>query len=107
MVLKAMTSVSVLLSSLGGHTTEILRLTGALSLKYSPRCYVVANTDNMSETKIASFESSRKDSEKVINSWCAKLFSRNIDMYLQFLSFLHTDMIQVIVILHHVRQGPT
>ena len=29
----------------------------------------------------------------------------NINMYLQFLSFLHTDMAQVVGILLHVRQG--
>ena len=34
-------------------------------------------------------------------------FGRNINKYLQFLSFLHIDMTQVIEILPRVRQGPT
>ena len=43
----------------------------------------------------------------IINSFRAKFFSRNITMYLQFLSFLHTDMTPVVGILPHVTQGPT
>ncbi|XP_060949775.1 UDP-N-acetylglucosamine transferase subunit ALG14 homolog [Limanda limanda] len=42
----------------GGHTTEILRLMESLSAAYTPRHYVIANTDQMSEEKICSFESS-------------------------------------------------
>ena len=42
----------------------------------------------------------------VLNSLRAKFLSRNINMYLQFLSFLRTDMKQVVGILTHVRQGP-
>ena len=37
----------------------------------------------------------------------AKFFSRNINMYSQFLSFLHTDTTKVVDILPRVRQGPT
>ena len=37
----------------------------------------------------------------------AKLFIRNINIYQQFLSFLHTYMTQVVETLPHVRQGPT
>ena len=40
-----------------------------------------------------------------INSLHAELFRKNINMFLQFLSFLHTDMTQVVEILHHVRKG--
>uniref|UniRef100_A0A3Q2FQI7 UDP-N-acetylglucosamine transferase subunit ALG14 n=1 Tax=Cyprinodon variegatus TaxID=28743 RepID=A0A3Q2FQI7_CYPVA len=43
----------------GGHTTEILRLMDSLSSVYTPRHYVIADTDRMSEDKIVSFESSR------------------------------------------------
>ena len=39
-----------------------------------------------------------------INSWCAKFFIGNIEMYLQFISFLHTDKKQVVEILPCVRQ---
>lgn len=45
---------------LGGHTTEILRLVGSLSSAYSPRDYVIADSDEMSAKKIVSFEDARK-----------------------------------------------
>ncbi|XP_053105886.1 UDP-N-acetylglucosamine transferase subunit ALG14 homolog [Hemicordylus capensis] len=43
----------------GGHTTEILRLLSSLSQAYSPRHYVLADSDKMSEEKINSFEQKR------------------------------------------------
>ncbi|XP_029004319.1 UDP-N-acetylglucosamine transferase subunit ALG14 homolog [Betta splendens] len=43
----------------GGHTTEILRLMECLSSAYTPRHYVIADSDKMSEEKICTFESSR------------------------------------------------
>ncbi|XP_069795176.1 UDP-N-acetylglucosamine transferase subunit ALG14 isoform X2 [Narcine bancroftii] len=43
----------------GGHTTEILRLVGSLSASYTPRHYVIADTDRMSEDKICAFETAR------------------------------------------------
>ena len=36
-----------------------------------------------------------------------QIFRRNMNMFLKFQSFLHTDMTQVVEILLHVRQGPT
>eukprot|EP00741_Cyanophora_paradoxa_P006757 tig00001038_g6535.t1 len=37
----------------GGHTTEMITLLGALDLrKYAPRCYVLADTDNMSRERV-------------------------------------------------------
>ena len=42
-----------------------------------------------------------------INSLRGKFLSKNIDMYLQLISFLHIDMTQVVEILPHVRQDPT
>ncbi|XP_008591978.1 PREDICTED: UDP-N-acetylglucosamine transferase subunit ALG14 homolog, partial [Galeopterus variegatus] len=45
----------------GGHTTEILRLLGSLSNAYSPRHYIIADTDEMSAKKINSFELDRAD----------------------------------------------
>uniref|UniRef100_A0A8D0GM45 UDP-N-acetylglucosamine transferase subunit ALG14 n=1 Tax=Sphenodon punctatus TaxID=8508 RepID=A0A8D0GM45_SPHPU len=43
----------------GGHTTEILRLLSSLSQSYSPRHYIFADSDKMSEDKIRSFEQKR------------------------------------------------
>ncbi|XP_068262212.1 UDP-N-acetylglucosamine transferase subunit ALG14 isoform X2 [Nyctibius grandis] len=45
----------------GGHTTEILRLLSCLSESYSPRHYVFADSDKMSEAKIHSFEQKRAE----------------------------------------------
>uniref|UniRef100_A0A8C0UC22 UDP-N-acetylglucosamine transferase subunit ALG14 n=1 Tax=Cyanistes caeruleus TaxID=156563 RepID=A0A8C0UC22_CYACU len=45
----------------GGHTTEILRLLSCLSESYSPRHYVLADSDKMSEAKIRSFEQKRAE----------------------------------------------
>ncbi|XP_066857728.1 UDP-N-acetylglucosamine transferase subunit ALG14 isoform X2 [Anser cygnoides] len=50
----------------GGHTTEILRLLSCLSESYSPRHYIFADSDKMSEAKIRSFE--QKRAEKFSNS---------------------------------------
>ncbi|XP_028288890.1 UDP-N-acetylglucosamine transferase subunit ALG14 [Parambassis ranga] len=46
----------------GGHTTEILRLMECLSSAYTPRHYVIADTDRMSEEKICTFENSKQHS---------------------------------------------
>ncbi|XP_030352157.1 UDP-N-acetylglucosamine transferase subunit ALG14 homolog isoform X2 [Strigops habroptila] len=45
----------------GGHTSEILRLLSCLSESYSPRHYVFADSDTMSEAKIHSFEQKRAE----------------------------------------------
>ncbi|EPY76465.1 UDP-N-acetylglucosamine transferase subunit ALG14 isoform 2-like protein [Camelus ferus] len=45
----------------GGHTTEILRLLESLSDAYTPRHYVIADSDEMSARKINSFELNRAD----------------------------------------------
>ncbi|XP_053929746.1 LOW QUALITY PROTEIN: UDP-N-acetylglucosamine transferase subunit ALG14 homolog [Cuculus canorus] len=45
----------------GGHTTEILRLLSCLSESYSPKHYILADSDNMSEVKIRSFEQKRSE----------------------------------------------
>ena len=42
-----------------------------------------------------------------VNSLPGAFFSRNINKYQQFLSFLHIDMTQLVEILLHVRQRPT
>ncbi|KAI7792684.1 UDP-N-acetylglucosamine transferase subunit ALG14 homolog isoform X2 [Triplophysa rosa] len=56
---KGPVSVLVVAGS-GGHTTEIIRLMGALSPFYKPRHYVLADTDKMSEEKIRAFEAERE-----------------------------------------------
>ncbi|XP_035268022.1 UDP-N-acetylglucosamine transferase subunit ALG14 homolog isoform X2 [Anguilla anguilla] len=53
-------SISLLVvAGSGGHTTEVLRLVESLSLAYSPRHYVIADTDKMSEDKIRTLETSK------------------------------------------------
>ncbi|KAK1165277.1 hypothetical protein AOXY_G13769 [Acipenser oxyrinchus oxyrinchus] len=59
---KGAVSVLVVAGS-GGHTTEILRLMASLSRSYSPRHYVIADTDKMSEDKIRTLENSQKEKD--------------------------------------------
>ncbi|KAK6484207.1 UDP-N-acetylglucosamine transferase subunit ALG14-like protein [Huso huso] len=59
---KGAVSVLVVAGS-GGHTTEILRLMESLSRSYSPRHYVIADTDKMSEDKIRTLENSHKEKD--------------------------------------------
>ncbi|XP_023086783.2 UDP-N-acetylglucosamine transferase subunit ALG14 homolog isoform X2 [Piliocolobus tephrosceles] len=85
----------------GGHTTEILRLLGSLSNAYSPRHYVIADTDEMSANKINSFELDRADrdpsnmytkyyihriprSREVRQSWPSTVFTTLHSMWLSF-----------------------
>ena len=52
----ASTSLVAILGS-GGHTTEMLKLVGALtSSEYNPRTFVYANTDDMSPEKLKNLE---------------------------------------------------
>ncbi|XP_013371933.1 PREDICTED: UDP-N-acetylglucosamine transferase subunit ALG14 homolog isoform X3 [Chinchilla lanigera] len=85
----------------GGHTTEILRLLGSLSSAYSPRHYVIADTDKMSADKINSFELDRADrdpstmdsryyihriprSREVQQSWLSTVLTTLHSMWLSF-----------------------
>ncbi|XP_055002331.1 UDP-N-acetylglucosamine transferase subunit ALG14 homolog isoform X3 [Sorex araneus] len=54
----------------GGHTTEILRLLGSLSNAYSPRHYVIADTDKMSTQKIKEFEQNRANQDPSTRVLC-------------------------------------
>lgn len=81
-------SVLVVVGS-GGHTTEILRLVGSLSASYSPRHYVIADTDRMSEDKVRALEAARTEersqpqytihriprSREVCQSWTSSVVS--------------------------------
>nr|XP_033494999.1 UDP-N-acetylglucosamine transferase subunit ALG14 homolog [Epinephelus lanceolatus] len=53
----------VVVAGSGGHTTEVLRLMECLSAAYTPRHYVIADSDRMSEEKICTFERSRQHSD--------------------------------------------
>ncbi|XP_075869806.1 UDP-N-acetylglucosamine transferase subunit ALG14 isoform X1 [Nelusetta ayraudi] len=53
----------------GGHTTEIIRLLESLSAVYTPRHYVIADTDRMGEDKVCTFEASRQSSKSQFNIW--------------------------------------
>eukprot|EP00795_Rhopilema_esculentum_P010597 gene10597-19335_t len=50
--------VTVFLSS-GGHTMEILALLRGLSVKFTPKVYVIADTDKRSQHKVLEFEKSK------------------------------------------------
>ncbi|XP_025768366.1 UDP-N-acetylglucosamine transferase subunit ALG14 isoform X2 [Herpailurus yagouaroundi] len=85
----------------GGHTTEILRLLEHLSNAYSPRHYIIADTDEMSAHKINSFERNRADrdpstmfpeyfihriprSREVQQSWLSTVLTTLYSMWLSF-----------------------
>lgn len=55
----------------GGHTTEMIRLLGSLSVYYQPRIYVLAETDKMSAEKITSFEKNRTGEVSSMVCWAA------------------------------------
>ncbi|XP_035769932.1 calponin-3-like isoform X1 [Neolamprologus brichardi] len=59
---KGRVSVLVVAGS-GGHTTEVLHLLQCTSAAYTPRHYVIADTDRMSEEKICTFESLKQQSD--------------------------------------------
>ncbi|CAG5129555.1 unnamed protein product [Candidula unifasciata] len=54
-------SVLIVVGS-GGHTSEILKLVKVLGDHYSPRYYVVADTDTISEHKVREVEKMRENS---------------------------------------------
>lgn len=85
----------------GGHTTEILRLVGSLSSAYSPRHYVIAESDEMSAKKIRSLELTRAQnnsttehtayylhriprSRDVGQSWLSSAFTTLYSMWFSF-----------------------
>ncbi|XP_035978568.1 UDP-N-acetylglucosamine transferase subunit ALG14 isoform X3 [Halichoerus grypus] len=85
----------------GGHTTEILRLLENLSNAYSPRHYIIADTDEMSAHKINSFELNRADrdpstmlpeyyihriprSREVQQSWLSTVLTTLYSMWVSF-----------------------
>ncbi|KAK6758768.1 hypothetical protein RB195_016161 [Necator americanus] len=45
----------------GGHTMEMLELLKNLGKQYTPRWYIIADTDHISADKVKEFESSRED----------------------------------------------
>ncbi|KAK2151589.1 hypothetical protein LSH36_358g02066 [Paralvinella palmiformis] len=51
---------TMIIAGSGGHTAEILKLVSSLGEAYTPRQYVVADTDRMSADKIHAFEKDRK-----------------------------------------------
>lgn len=101
-VLEPRQSLSLLVvAGSGGHTTEILRLLENLSNAYSPRHYIIADTDEMSARKINSFEQNRADrdpsimfpeyyihriprSREVQQSWLSTVLTTLYSMWLSF-----------------------
>ena len=48
----------------GGHTKEMLTLVSCIGSQYTPRYYIMANTDKMSKDKVKQFESTKKKNEE-------------------------------------------
>lgn len=66
----------VVVAGSGGHTTEILRLLESLSDAYSPRHYILADTDKMSAMKIDALEHARANRDP--SSTCAQYYLHRI-----------------------------
>ncbi|XP_077602233.1 UDP-N-acetylglucosamine transferase subunit ALG14 [Crocuta crocuta] len=78
----------------GGHTTEILRLLENLSNAYSPRHYIIADTDEMSAHRIHSFERSRadRDPSTMAPKYCIHLIPRSREVQQSWLSTVFTTL---------------
>lgn len=78
----------------GGHTTEILRLLQHLSSAYSPRHYIIADTDEMSAQKISSFELKRadRDPSTMFPKYCIHRIPRSREVQQSWLSTVLTTL---------------
>ncbi|XP_028608029.1 UDP-N-acetylglucosamine transferase subunit ALG14 homolog [Grammomys surdaster] len=91
----------LIIAGSGGHTAEILRLVGSLSSAYSPRHYIIAESDEMSAKKIHSLELARAQSgsateypkyhlhriprsREVRQSWLSSVFTTLYSMWFSF-----------------------
>lgn len=52
--------------STGGHTTELIRLLYDLPSGFTPRHYVVANSDHMSESKVKDLEAVKSSDKECV-----------------------------------------
>ncbi|XP_058992038.1 UDP-N-acetylglucosamine transferase subunit ALG14 homolog isoform X2 [Mustela lutreola] len=76
----------------GGHTTEILRLLENLSNAYSPRHYIIADTDEMSAHKIHSFEQNRADTTTMLSEYYIHRIPRSREVQQSWLSTVLTTL---------------
>ncbi|XP_010948724.2 UDP-N-acetylglucosamine transferase subunit ALG14 isoform X2 [Camelus bactrianus] len=78
----------------GGHTTEILRLLESLSDAYTPRHYVIADSDEMSARKINSFELNRADRNPsdTFPQYCIHCIPRSREVQQSWLSTVLTTL---------------
>jgi len=75
----------------GGHTTEMIRLLGGLELdKFSPRQYIVADSDKMSIQKIKEFEKSTVGSYTIDTLYRSRKVGQN------YLSSIFTTLIAIV-----------
>ncbi|XP_031565439.1 UDP-N-acetylglucosamine transferase subunit ALG14 homolog [Actinia tenebrosa] len=85
---------TLIIAGSGGHTTEIIRLVSGLSSMYSPRIYVIADTDKMSGNKIEEFEKERQlenMDEKMTRGYEIKTIPRSREVLQSWLtSFITT-----------------
>ncbi|XP_010973710.1 UDP-N-acetylglucosamine transferase subunit ALG14 homolog [Camelus dromedarius] len=78
----------------GGHTAEILRLLESLSDAYTPRHYVIADSDEMSARKINSFELNRADRNPsdTFPQYCIHCIPRSREVQQSWLSTVLTTL---------------
>ncbi|KHJ90131.1 oligosaccharide biosynthesis protein Alg14 like protein [Oesophagostomum dentatum] len=81
----------------GGHTTEMIELLKCLSARYSPRWYIIADTDRMSKDKVLELEEERDKHDFEI---CTIPRSREVGQ--SFLTAVPTTLYSFVFALHIV-----
>ncbi|TPX58962.1 hypothetical protein PhCBS80983_g02791 [Powellomyces hirtus] len=92
-------TICIVLGS-GGHTTEMLRMLKTLPPRFSPRRYLIADSDMGSRGKALSFEESR--GSKLGIDYCIETIPRARRVHQSYLttplSFLHASLASVAVL---------
>ena len=82
----------------GGHTTEMLRIVGGLQLmNYTPRLYVVAQGDEMSQDKVKLMESlwQKKNDDSVVSTYDIKTIPRARKILQSYFTSIFTTLIAI------------
>lgn len=79
----------------GGHTTEMTKLVECLSDGYSPRHYIVANTDAFSKDKALALEKHRVDNKR-ISQYCMSVIPRSREVKQSWASTVFSTLFSLV-----------
>uniref|UniRef100_A0A0X3PQ45 UDP-N-acetylglucosamine transferase subunit ALG14 n=1 Tax=Schistocephalus solidus TaxID=70667 RepID=A0A0X3PQ45_SCHSO len=92
----------------GGHTAELLSFAGGLSAAYSPRVYVIAKTDQISEKKARCVEAERTKSARQPADFFVETLPRAREVGQSYVTSVFTTLIALLasirVVLKHCPQ---